>query len=89
MQANNAYSAYMGSMQYTIRQVPEAVDRALRAQARKNGQSLNDVLLSALSGAAGETEHADFDFLANSWQADALTDDALKNQRGIDRELWR
>ncbi|MFO1470243.1 MAG: hypothetical protein U1F27_04270 [Turneriella sp.] len=79
----------MSGMQYTIRQVPVAVDKALRANARKNNQSLNEVLLAALAGAAGETEQHDLDFLAGSWQSDSETEDALKEQRGIDREMWR
>jgi len=41
-------------MQYTIRQVPKEVDRALRARARTSGKSLNEtavaVLAEALSG---------------------------------------
>ncbi len=89
MQANSAYIAGMNSMQYTIRQVPSTVDKALRANARKNNQSLNDVLLAALAGAAGETEQHDLDFLAGSWQGDETTEATLKEQRGIDREMWR
>ena len=41
--AHLAYIACMRNMQYTIRQVPDAVDKALRANARKNNLSLNDV----------------------------------------------
>ena len=89
MQAHTAYIACMSSMQYTIRQVPAAVDKALRANARKNDLSLNDVLLAALAGAAGETEQHDLDFLAGSWQSDDETEATLKEQRGIDREMWR
>lgn len=89
MQADIVYIACMTSRQYTIRQVPEAVDQALRASARKSNKSLNEVLLSALEGAAGEMEYHDLDFLAGSWAADAKTDRALKDQRGIDSELWR
>lgn len=89
MQANIAYIACMSSIQYTIRQVPAAVDKALRANARKNDQSLNDALLAALADAAGETEHHDLDFLAGSWQGDNETESALKEQRSIDREMWR
>ena len=40
-------------MQYTVRNVPSFLDRALRRMSRENGASLNDVLLEALARGAG------------------------------------
>ena len=35
-------------MQYTIRNVPKALDATLRRSARKQGKSLNEVVIEAL-----------------------------------------
>lgn len=43
------YHAYMKSIQYTIRSIPEPVDRYLRKRARQSGKSLNQVILEELS----------------------------------------
>lgn len=40
-------------MQYTIRQVPKAVDKALRVKAKREKKSLNQLAVEALSRAAG------------------------------------
>ncbi len=93
MPAQNAYNAGMRrrqSVQYTIRNIPPAVDAALRRRARSRGKSLNQIALEELSKAAGEDRvFDDLDFLAGSWVADAETDKALAEQRSIDAEMWR
>lgn len=48
----------MKSIQYTIRNVPEPVDRLLRQQAKKRGQSFNKTLVTTLKQATGYTEPA-------------------------------
>jgi hypothetical protein len=40
-------------MQYTIRQVPTTVDRALRSKAKAEGKSLNQIAIEALALRAG------------------------------------
>lgn len=45
----------MKSIQYTIRNIPEPVDKALRQQARKQGQSFNETVVKALKKATGST----------------------------------
>ncbi len=68
-------------MQYTIRNIPPAVDAALRRRARARGKSLNQIALEELSKAAGEDRlFDDLDFLAGSWIADTETDEALADQ---------
>jgi hypothetical protein len=78
--------------QYTIRNVPKVVDRALRRSADRQGRSLNDVSLEALARGAGvereATEHHDLDFLFGSWVQDPRVDSALADQRVIDEDLW-
>jgi hypothetical protein len=40
-------------MQYTIRKVPKAVDKALRAKAKAEGKSINQLAIEALAQRAG------------------------------------
>ena len=78
--------------QYTIRNVPDAVDRALRKLARASGKSLNETTLEALSKAAGTDSSArldEFRDIIGSWVEDPEFDRALEAQRQIDEELWR
>lgn len=69
----------MNSTQYTIRSVPPKVDKALRQQARKNGQSLNETIVNALAKAAGVDTNAtynDLDWLIGSHTLDDSFDQA-------------
>jgi hypothetical protein len=81
------------SMQYTIRNVPGVVDRALRRRAARQARSLNEVAVEALARGAGveheASEHHDVDFLFGSWVEDRAVDRALADQRAIDPELWK
>jgi hypothetical protein len=84
----------MERIQYTIRNVPTAVDRALRRKASEQKRSLNQVLLAAISREAGAGEgagvlHHDMDHLAGKWVEDPDFDAALAAQDEIDPELWR
>lgn len=79
-------------VQYTLRNVPEGVDKALRQRAARLSKSLNEVALEALARGAGvaeETEHHDLDFLFGSWVEDPAVDQALREQRRIDKALWK
>jgi hypothetical protein len=80
-------------MQYTLRNVPPQLDEALRAKAREEGKSLNEVTLEALLVGAGlvgqPVRHRDLSDIAGSWVSDTATDEALSEQRQIDPELWR
>lgn len=77
--------------QYTIRDVPSAVDGVLRDKARRQGKSLNAVALEALqqgAGVAAQARYSDLDSFFGSWVADAAVDKALKDQRLVDEGLW-
>jgi hypothetical protein len=80
-------------MQYTLRNVPPALDEAIRRRAREEGKSLNEVAIEALMralGLRGElTRQRDLSSVAGSWQSDPDTDAVLEEQRRIDPELWR
>jgi hypothetical protein len=79
--------------QYTIRNVPKVVDRALRRSADRQAKSLNEVAVEALARGAGvereASEHHDVDFLFGSWVEDLAVDRALADQRAIDEDLWK
>lgn len=77
--------------QYTIRSVPSSVDAVLRDKARRQGKSLNEVALEALSAGAGvaaQIRYADLDGFFGSWVADEAVDKALEDQRRLDAGLW-
>lgn len=80
-------------MQYTLRDVPPEVDRALRAKAKREGRSLASVALEALARGAGASRPAqrrrDLRKIAGSWVEDPETDRVLADQRKIDRHLWK
>jgi hypothetical protein len=78
--------------QYTIRNVPPRVDRALRKKAREQGVSLNTLVVQALMVEAGESatpkSYDDLDDLLGSWVHDPAVDDALAAQRQVDPKDW-
>jgi plasmid stability protein len=80
-------------MQYTIRNVPETLDAALRRVARERGKSLNEVAIEALArgaGVAGESRRQrDLGDIAGTWREDAAFDRAVAAQDTIDEEMWR
>lgn len=80
-------------MQYTIRNIPPHVDEVLRAKARQEGRSLNEVALDVLVkglGLTGEAiRHRDLSDIAGSWKGDPEIEEALEAQRRVDPELWR
>lgn len=95
MQALFEYSAGMKKkqkIQYTIRQVPEEVDRKLREQAVREGASLNYIALDALASSAGvkdsPVEFHDLDVLAGTWVEDNAFDEAMKAFERVDEDLW-
>ena len=82
------------TVQYTVRDVPAAVDAALRRKARQEGKSLNGILRGALEREAGVIAadaivHHDLDHLAGRWESDPEFDSAIAAQDHIDEDLWR
>ena len=80
-------------MRYTLRNVPPAVDRALRRKARREGRTLNEVAIEALARGVGIDqpliENHEWDFLIGTWMEDPEVESALTDQRRIDLELWK
>ncbi len=80
------------TIQYTVRDVPAHIDRALRHKAGEEGKSLNQVLRDALAREAGggaEVLHHDLDALAGTWRDDPEFDRAIAEQDRVDEALWR
>ena len=80
-------------MQYTLRNVPSHVDRALRARAAREGRSLNEVAAEALARGLDlegqPVRRRALGAIAGSWIRDREVERALDEQRAIDPELWR
>jgi hypothetical protein len=84
--------AYNLCMQYTIRNVPNALDAALRRRAQEQRKSLNEVAIDALARGAGFSRQRhrqrDLGDVAGTWRIDRAFDRALAAQDTIDKELW-
>lgn len=80
-------------MQYTIRNIPKTLDAMLRDRARKEGKSLNRVVLEAMARAMGfssePVRYRDLSHLARTWVEDSEFDRAIEDQDRIDEDLWR
>jgi plasmid stability protein len=79
-------------MQYTIRNLPEALDAALREAARRQGRSLNEMAILALergAGLQGPTRRRDLADVAGTWQEDPAFDKAVAALDTIDESIWR
>jgi len=78
--------------QYTVRQVPDHLDRELRRRAKQEQRSLNAVILDALERAlelrSSPRKYHDLDFLAGCWEEDTQFDEAVAQFDQVDKELW-
>ncbi len=79
--------------QYTIRNIPDSLDRELRDRAGRNKTSLNDAVIDVIKRGLGVTEtvhvYNDLDDLAGSWQDDEAFDRAIADQDTVDVDAWR
>lgn len=68
------YTVGMKSIQYTVRNIPEPVDRTLRMRAKKQGRSFNQTVVEALKQATGVSEkpakYGDLDWFIGSKRVD-------------------
>jgi plasmid stability protein len=80
-------------IQYTVRNIPEHIDQALRARAHQERKSINQLTLELLAEAVGDRANdrpkRNLASIAGSWVGDAETEGALEDQRRIDPDLWR
>ena len=78
-------------MQYTIRNIPPELDRALKARAKKLGKSVNQVALDALARSVGQAiKRRNLREMPGAWSKGeaAEFDRFLEQDRQIDDELW-
>jgi len=89
----SACIAYNFCMQYTIRNVPDYLDAALRVSAREQGKSLNEVAVEALARGFGlgdgRVRQRDLSDIAGSWKKDAAFERAIAAQDTVDEEMRR
>jgi plasmid stability protein len=80
-------------MQYTIRNVPDRLDAALRRAARERGKSLNEVAIDALARGAGiigeRVRQRDLSGIVGTWREDPAFERALADQDTVDDEMWQ
>ena len=88
-----AISACTRSLQYTLRAVPQAIDRALRRRARQEAKSLNTVAVEALARGleldAKPVEHTDLDAFVGTWREDPAFDRAIADFERVDAAAWK
>ena len=81
------------SMQYTIRSIPEQIDRAVRDRAGREGKSINAVVVEALARGLDlhvvPAHHTDLDHLIGTWQEDPAFDQAVAEFERIDDDVWK
>jgi len=79
--------------QYTLRDIPAALDLALRERAKREGKSLNQVAREAMKRGIGlpdqEQVAHDLDHVIGTWQDDPAFDEAIALQDKVDPEAWR
>lgn len=80
-------------MQYTVRGIPELLDKAIRDRARAEGKSLNEVAIEAIAEGLGvgkgDLVRRDLTDVAGTWQHEDAVEEALAAQDLIDEDLWR
>ena len=83
----------MKDIQYTIRRVPDRINAKIRKKARKEGKSLNKVLIETLSRGLGLSEeplkYNDLDDFIGTWVEDPEFDTAIKAMDKVDPDLWQ
>ena len=81
------------STQYTIRAVPDAIDRAVRQRARREEKSINAIVVEAIArGLELDAKPAvctDLDDLIGTWQEDPDFDSAIAVFERIDQDAWK
>ena len=76
-------------IRYTVRGIPEEVDRVLRRKAAQRNMSLNQVIVEELTaGTIGRRKQADFHDVAGQWKPDPAFDKIIATQRQIDPDKW-
>ena len=91
--AGGAGNAYTVCMQYTVRRIPRALDKALRERAKREGKSLNEITVEVIADGLGlgasDIVRRDLSDIAGTWKKDAAIEAVLAAQDQVDENLWR
>lgn len=83
----------MKAIQYTIRNIPPAVDKVIKKRAQERGLSFNQTVVELLAlqtlGTATPKEDNGFDWLFNRHTLDSGFDEAVAELSQIDDALWQ
>ncbi|HTE57535.1 MAG TPA: hypothetical protein VK694_02235 [Verrucomicrobiae bacterium] len=83
----------MSKIQYTIRNIPPAVDTVIRKRSQQSGKSFNQTVVDLLSlQTFGTTEiplDNNFDWLYNKNTLDESFDEAIEDLSQVDEKLWQ
>jgi len=78
--------------QYTIRNIPPDLDKAIKARAKRLGKSVNQVALEALANVVERAvKKRSLRDMPGAWSKSEAErfDRFLQEHRSIDRELWK
>jgi hypothetical protein len=80
-------------MQYTVRGISRALDKAIRRRAREKGKSLNKAAIEALADGLQFSEEGivrrDLSDIVGTWRREARVEKALAAQDEVDGALWK
>ena len=84
-------------MTYTLDNIPEHLDRALRKRAAAEHKSLDATIIDLLARGVGvepsqpsaPVKHRDLSDIAGTWEEDPEFDAILEEQNRIDPEMWK
>ena len=82
---------FMHTIQYTIRNIPPAVDRVIRKRSRLNGTSFNQTVVDLLvqqTGGVAQPGNENFSWLYNQQTLDNTFDETLQSLSMPDKRLW-
>jgi hypothetical protein len=83
----------MQKIQYTIRNIPPQVDKALKKRAKQSGKSFNQTVIELLSlqvlGTTESSEENNFEWLFGRKSLDKGFDEAVEKLSHVDEKLWQ
>lgn len=83
----------MTKIQYTIRNIPPAVDKVIRKRSKQSGKSFNQTVVDLLClqtfGTIKPRPDDNFDWLYDQNSLDESFDEAIDSLSQVDKKLWQ
>ena len=78
-------------MELTLRNIPSELGQALRAKARAEGRSIDEVAVEALAAAVTgrPAKKRDLSDIAGTWVEDPVSDEIRREHERIDPDPWK